>query len=124
MLIKYVLLQFQYSVCLKLSVIETNLLGEILLVWKTSNSTNCEQYVKSVYSFFLNWQPIDWHEAIETREADKSVGPVDWAKPGYDEAVKMMKSFLDKRLNIYASKKNDPTQDALSNLSPWFHFGM
>lgn len=68
-------------------------------------------------------QPIDWDKAIETREADKSVGPIGWAGPGYDNAVKTLKSFLDKRLKVFATKRNDPTQDALSNLSPWFHFG-
>lgn len=68
-------------------------------------------------------QPIDWDAAIESRDADKTVGPVEWAKPGYDEAMKMLKSFLDKRLKIFATKRNDPTEDALSNLSPWFHFG-
>ncbi|XP_073957123.1 deoxyribodipyrimidine photo-lyase-like [Choristoneura fumiferana] len=67
--------------------------------------------------------PIDWDEAIESREADKSVGPVEWAKPGYDAAVAMLKSFLDKRLKLYAAKRNDPTQDAISNLSPWIRFG-
>lgn len=68
-------------------------------------------------------QPIDWDEAIVSREADKSVGPIEWAAPGYDEAMKTLKSFIDKRLKIFSTKRNDPTQDALSNLSPWFHFG-
>lgn len=46
-----------------------------------------------------------------------------WARPGYDEALKMLKSFIDVRLKVFATKRNDPTVDALSNLSPWFHFG-
>ncbi|XP_013183955.2 deoxyribodipyrimidine photo-lyase [Amyelois transitella] len=79
--------------------------------------------IKHPYTSKFKPEPIDWAEAIESREADKTVGPVDWAKPGYDEAIKMLKSFLDKRLKIFASKRNDPTVDALSNLSPWFHFG-
>lgn len=34
------------------------------------------------------------------------------------------KGFLGKaRLAKYAEKRNDPTVDALSNLSPYFHFG-
>ncbi|RVE51139.1 hypothetical protein evm_004282 [Chilo suppressalis] len=79
--------------------------------------------IKHPYTSKFEPEPIDWDQAIESREADKSVGPVDWAKPGYDEAVKMLKSFIDKRLKIFSSKRNDPTQDACSNLSPWFHFG-
>ena len=35
----------------------------------------------------------------------------------------MLESFIDTRLKIYADKRNDPNEDALSNLSPWFHFG-
>ncbi|XP_073957813.1 deoxyribodipyrimidine photo-lyase-like [Choristoneura fumiferana] len=79
--------------------------------------------IKHPYKSQFKPEPIDWDEAIESREADKSVGPVEWAKPGYDAAVAMLKSFLDKRLKLFAAKRNDPTQDALSNLSPWFHFG-
>ncbi|KOB77153.1 DNA photolyase [Operophtera brumata] len=63
-------------------------------------------------------QPIDWDEAIDSREADKAVGPVEWARPGYDEALKVMKSFIEQRLKIFATKRNNPTEDALSNLSP------
>ncbi|XP_061709361.1 deoxyribodipyrimidine photo-lyase [Cydia pomonella] len=79
--------------------------------------------IKHPYKSKFKPEPIDWEQAIESREADKSVGPVDWAAPGYHAAVKMLKSFLDKRLAIFATKRNDPTLDALSNLSPWFHFG-
>ncbi|CAG9581750.1 unnamed protein product [Danaus chrysippus] len=79
--------------------------------------------IKHPHSSSFKPEPIDWDKAIETREADKSVGPIEWAGPGYDNAVKTLKSFLDKRLKVFATKRNDPTQDALSNLSPWFHFG-
>ncbi|KAL4716848.1 hypothetical protein ACJJTC_012659 [Scirpophaga incertulas] len=79
--------------------------------------------VKHPYTSNFEPEPIDWDQAIESREADKSVGPVEWAKPGYDEAMKMLHSFIEKRLQIFSSKRNDPTVDALSNLSPWFHFG-
>lgn len=71
----------------------------------------------------MKLQLIDWDEAIVSREADKNVGPVEWARPGYDNALKMLKSFLDQRLKVFATNRNDPTKDALSNLSPWFHFG-
>ncbi|XP_028169852.1 deoxyribodipyrimidine photo-lyase [Ostrinia furnacalis] len=79
--------------------------------------------IRHPYTSKFEPEPIDWDKAIESREADKSVGPIEWANPGYDEAVKTLKSFLDKRLKIFSTKRNDPTQDALSNLSPWFHFG-
>lgn len=79
--------------------------------------------IKHPYMSKFEPEPIDWDEAITTREADESVKPIEWASPGYDSALEILKSFIDKRLKIFATKRNDPTVDALSNLSPWFHFG-
>ncbi|TPP62028.1 Deoxyribodipyrimidine photo-lyase, partial [Fasciola gigantica] len=31
--------------------------------------------------------------------------------------------FINARLCLYDTTRNDPTKDATSNLSPWFHFG-
>lgn len=78
--------------------------------------------IKLYYEIFI-FQPIDWDLAIESYEPDRSVGPVEWAKPGYDAAVAILKSFVDERLKLYANKRNDPTQNAISNLSPWIRFG-
>ena len=47
---------------------------------------------------------------------------VNWIKPGEAAAQKGVVDFLDARLKLY-SKRNDPTLDACSNLSPWLHFG-
>lgn len=55
---------------------------------------------------------------------DQSVGPVKWATPGTLAGFSILQQFLNKRLKLFGSKRNDPTVDALSNLSPWFHFGM
>ncbi|XP_013176569.1 PREDICTED: deoxyribodipyrimidine photo-lyase-like [Papilio xuthus] len=79
--------------------------------------------IKHPYTRNFDPKPIDWDGAIKATEVDKSVGPIEWASPGYEEAMKMLKNFLEMRLKIFATKRNDPTQDALSNLSPWFHFG-
>lgn len=48
---------------------------------------------------------------------------ITWATPGYKGAVNQLEIFCLKRLRIYATKRNDPTANALSDLSPWFHFG-
>lgn len=66
---------------------------------------------------------VNWQEALETLDVDETVGAVKWAKPGYEAGIGMLQSFIEKRLKIFGSKRNDPTIDALSNLSPWFHFG-
>jgi len=60
---------------------------------------------------------------IKKLEIDKTIEEVDWAKPGTDEGFKVLKSFIDKRIKLFGSKRNDPNENALSNLSPWYHFG-
>ena len=52
-----------------------------------------------------------------------SVGPVSWATPGTAAGMKILEEFCDKRLAVYGSQRNDPNKEALSNLSPWLHFG-
>ena len=47
---------------------------------------------------------------------------VRWIEPGEAAARKGVVDFLEARLKLY-SKRNDPTLDACSNLSPWLHFG-
>lgn len=66
---------------------------------------------------------IDWKKVYEHLEVDTSVGPVSWAVPGYRGGMNTLDEFLKKRIGSYDSKRNDPNENALSNLSPWFHFG-
>lgn len=46
-----------------------------------------------------------------------------WIKSGEDEAHLVMKYFLENKLFLYDKKRNDPTKDGQSNLSPYLHFG-
>lgn len=71
----------------------------------------------------LQPKPINWKDTLDFIDVDKSVGVVDWIKPGYRNSVAMLELFIKKKLKIYDLKRNDPTEDALSNLSPYFHFG-
>lgn len=66
---------------------------------------------------------IDWKKVQKSLKVDKAVGEVDWVKPGYQHAVGMLESFINNRLKLFEGKRNDPTIDALSNLSPYFNFG-
>lgn len=68
-------------------------------------------------------EKIDWKKALESIKTDDSVGEVTWIKPGYKQSINMLESFITKRLRLFATKRNDPTVNALSNLSPYFHFG-
>ena len=44
-------------------------------------------------------------------------------EPGEKAARKIMESFIAERLESYNTLRNDPTKNALSNLSPYLHFG-
>ncbi|KAF8071386.1 PHR1 [Scenedesmus sp. PABB004] len=74
--------------------------------------------------------PVDWEALLaEVRERGAAVPEVTWATPGEDGAAAALVgapgSFLSPaRLSLYAAKRNDPGEpQALSNLSPWLHFG-
>jgi deoxyribodipyrimidine photo-lyase len=64
----------------------------------------------------------DWEKIYASLKVDTSVGPVKWIKPGEAEAKKMLRRFK-KKLKNYSKNKNDPNVDAISNLSPYLHFG-
>ncbi|XP_069991330.1 deoxyribodipyrimidine photo-lyase [Penaeus vannamei] len=66
---------------------------------------------------------VDWVEAEKSLEVDQTVKPVDWATPGTRAGLDLLNEFCLKRLRKFAESRNDPTINALSNLSPWLHFG-
>ena len=76
-----------------------------------------------------NGSSIDWKGLIEAAKKNGSKVPVvSWLQPGEEAALKALmgpQGFLTKsRLSKYATKRNDPTvPNALSGLSPYFHFG-
>ncbi|HEY9484320.1 MAG TPA: deoxyribodipyrimidine photo-lyase [Micromonosporaceae bacterium] len=45
------------------------------------------------------------------------------AVPGQLAAARALRSFVSERLDGYALRRNDPTVDGLSGLSPYLHFG-
>ena len=54
----------------------------------------------------------------------KSAPEVTWATPGSEAGMKRLEMFSENHLKHFSSDRNDPTKNALSNLSPWFHTGM
>ena len=66
----------------------------------------------------MNWKEV---EAFIKVESDVPVAK--WAKPGTENGLKMLESFVKSRLKNFGTARNDPTKNALSNLSPWFHAG-
>lgn len=77
--------------------------------------------MKSSTSFSPN--KIDWEKVYSSLKVDESVKPVEWIKPGEKAAHKTLKDFIEKKLDKYSDLRNDPNADALSNLSPYLHFG-
>ncbi|MBL1214590.1 MAG: deoxyribodipyrimidine photo-lyase [Ignavibacteriae bacterium] len=71
----------------------------------------------------FNFKKVNWKEVYDNLEIDKSIKPVEWIKPGEQEAKKMLKDFLSNKLPAYDEERNDPNKEALSNLSPYLHFG-
>ncbi|MEE6516902.1 hypothetical protein FKM82_026755 [Ascaphus truei] len=68
-------------------------------------------------------ESIDWDACYASLEVDRTVGEVEWAKPGTAAGVGVLQTFISQRLKMFNSDRNNPNRSALSNLSPWFHFG-
>lgn len=71
-------------------------------------------------------QPLpknNWREIRQAVQVNESVNKVDWLKSGEEAARKMLFEFIDTRLDCYSDLRNDPNQDAQSQLSPYLHFG-
>ncbi|XP_067322223.1 deoxyribodipyrimidine photo-lyase-like [Anolis sagrei] len=68
-------------------------------------------------------EPIDWDACAASLEVDRSVAEVAWAKPGSAAGLLVLEEFIQERLKFFSSERNNPNRAALSNLSPWFHFG-
>jgi deoxyribodipyrimidine photo-lyase len=66
---------------------------------------------------------IGWGEVEKTLRVDHTVSEVDWIEPGETAAQKILREFIKKKLGLYHGERNDPTEDAQSNLSPYLHFG-
>lgn len=79
---------------------------------------------KHPYSSKQKFDKNQWDTALDHVLIDKTVDKVAWAVGGYEPAIDQLDSFINKRLKNYHDKRNNPNIKALSNLSPWFHFGM
>lgn len=80
--------------------------------------------IKHEYSSMESFAKNKWNNALKNVEADASVGNIPGVKAGYLGGISELDNFLKNRLKEYHSKRNDPLSNVISNLSPWFHFGM
>ena len=79
--------------------------------------------LKPVSTLARKGKSVDWKAVYEQLKVDATVAPVAWLKPGAQAAMETLKSFVDTKLIGYAEGRNDPNQGAVSQLSPYLHFG-
>jgi deoxyribodipyrimidine photo-lyase len=66
---------------------------------------------------------VEWEDVYSFIRADRGVSEVDWLKPGERAALKILRDFVRRKLSFYSKRRNDPTLDGQSGLSPYLHFG-
>lgn len=69
------------------------------------------------------YKNFDLSEVISSLNIDTTVLPVDTFVPGESAANKVLLDFINHKLVSYDSDRNDPNKDAISNLSPYLHYG-
>lgn len=67
--------------------------------------------------------PHSPQQLLNLLSIDRSVGPVTTFRGGTREAKRLLELFIDRKLGDYAAKRNDPTVDFQSHLSPYLAFG-
>jgi len=65
----------------------------------------------------------DWARIEGSLQVDRTVPEVDWLGPGEGAARELLHQFLHEKLSTYSERRNDPTKDGTSHLSPYLHFG-
>nr|XP_046263365.1 CPD photolyase isoform X1 [Scatophagus argus] len=78
---------------------------------------------KHPYKATRTAKPVDWDKTLDSLQIDRSVGEPQWAKPGTKAGMAMLESFIDVRLKLFDTQRNNPNVAALSQLSPWIRFG-
>lgn len=71
----------------------------------------------------LTSERINWDKIKKSLTVNSDVKEVEWIKPGEKAASDTLQEFLENRYDLYHEKRNDPNENAQSNLSPYLHFG-
>jgi len=78
---------------------------------------------KHPFSWERRVKDTDWTAIRKSLEVDRAVWEVEWIKPGEKAALQALHHFVEHKLSNYDRKRNDPSQDGQSHLSPYLHFG-
>jgi deoxyribodipyrimidine photo-lyase len=68
-------------------------------------------------------QPPQWQKIAEGLKIDRTVNAVKWIRPGETDATASLHGFINKKIAYYNARRNDPSTDGQSGLSPYLHFG-
>lgn len=66
---------------------------------------------------------LDVDGVLSQMKIDRRVGRVNTFVGGEKTAQKMLHSFLQKKMDGYATNRNDPNLNGVSHMSPYLHFG-
>lgn len=66
---------------------------------------------------------VDADSLLSSLNLDRKVPEVGWIIPGESAALDTLNEFIDFKIENYDSDRNDPNKNAVSNLSPYLHFG-
>jgi deoxyribodipyrimidine photo-lyase len=66
----------------------------------------------------------DFEKVLSKKVLEESLESISWAPVGESGGHKMLNKFLKDGIYRYAELRNDPNEDAQSNLSPYLHYGM
>jgi len=65
----------------------------------------------------------DIEALLERMRINRSADRVDTFRGAASEAAGLLENFIEEKLDGYAEERNDPSQDYLSQMSPYLHFG-
>jgi deoxyribodipyrimidine photo-lyase len=74
----------------------------------------------------LPWREFvrtDWRVALASLHVEERGPELNWIVPGPKAASDALKNLIVSRLEGYAERRNDPTIEGQSDLSPFLHFG-
>jgi deoxyribodipyrimidine photo-lyase len=72
---------------------------------------------------FKTLDPADTDGLLKRLDLDRSVQPSEHYEGGAKAAEKLLHTFIEKKLADYDDKRNDPSLDYCSHMSPYLHFG-
>ncbi len=82
-----------------------------------------EPLVSSLSMDFNTFEIEDTEKALSKLHIDRSVKRVHSFRGGAQEALRNLEVFIQEKLDRYSEMRNDPTQNGLSHMSPYLHFG-